>query len=222
MALQDILTLVRSRPWLVAVVAVPLVGVAIAVPALVGSDAGPEPGPTSQAPEPPPAVVEDDGPSGQDVAPSPDTTGRQPHADGDLDISIGVRFERYPQGARIRANVEVVNMSLEPFYLPAPAEPQPTLTVLVLDEEGQTVRRVVEATDDTTPRRMRRLASGESSRFRIDVVTREEEALPPGTYHLVASYGSDDGWLRSGLPIWTAPKGVRHSDSVSLEVTPAQ
>ncbi len=219
MALNDISKLIRSRPALIALgVVVPLIGAAIAVPTLFKSEAPPVQ--RAQAPRAAPVAA--------DVAPESDPdaipvdTGPQPHAAGDLDLSVGLRFERYPEGSTIRANVELLNMSLESFFLPAPSEPQPTLTILVLDDEGHTVRRVVEGTADESPRRMRQLESGETARFRIDVVAPDEEPLPPGTYHLVASYESHDAWRRSGLPVWTAPQGTRHSDRVTLEVTPSK
>jgi hypothetical protein len=218
MALLNISTLIRSRRAQIAVaVAVPLLGAAIAVPSMLGSGAEVE---TSAGTPVANTQVEPVKPEVVKVAEQvPEDTGPAPHSGGDLDLSVGLRFERYPAGSLIRAEVELVNMSLDSFFLPAPSEPQPTLTIEVRDEEGQTVRRVVEDTGDATPRRMRRLDSGESTKFRIDVVTREEEALDPGIYHLVASYDSNPAWNRSGLPIWSAPLGTRHSDRVTLEVT---
>jgi len=221
MALLNISTLIRSRRAQIAVaVAVPLLGAAIAVPSLLGSDAGSDTSANTSGPPPANPQVDPAKPEVVDVAEqAPEDTGPAPHSGGDLDLSVGLRFDRYPAGSLIRAEVELVNMSLDAFFLPAPSEPQPTLTIVVLDEEGQTVRRVVEDTGDATPRRMRRLDSGESAKFRIDVVARDEEALEPGIYHLVASYESNPAWNRSGLPIWTAPLGTRHSDRVTLEVT---
>ena len=221
MALLNISALIRSRRSLVALaVVVPLVGAAIAVPALFSGDPTPD-APSARQSAPKSAATIDPVAEDEGVAEAIDAEA-QPHADGDLDLTVGLRFDRYPAGSRIRAEIDVVNMSLEPVFLPAPSEPQPTLTIVVLDDQGHTVRRVVEETGDATPRRMRQLASGATTSFHIDVVARDEEPLEPGTYYLVASYDTADAWRRSGLDVWTAPKGTLHSDRVALEVTPAQ
>jgi hypothetical protein len=207
MALPDISSLIRSRRALIAVaIGIPLIGAAIAVPAFMGSE--PEPVAKPQAATASAVPVQADQVDEAEAEEAEDNTLR-PHAGGDLDVSVALRFQRYPAGSAIRAEVSLLNVSLDPVFLPAPSEPQPTLTVLVLDAEGQTVRRVVEETPDATPRRMRRLDSGETTTFRIDVITLDEEALPPGTYQLEASYESAKGWSRTGLPIWTAPQGER-------------
>jgi hypothetical protein len=222
MPLLNISTLIHSRRAQIAVaVVVPLVVIAMAVPSFLGGST--EPAGTSDLAPPQPTVAQVEPAQTDGVADqAPEDLGPVPHDGGDIELSVGLRFDRYPAGSVIRAEVELVNMSLSPVFLPGPSEPQPTLTIVVLDEEGQTVRRVVEDSGDATPRRMRLLKSGASTRFRIDVVTRDEDPLTPGTYHLVASYASNPAWNRTGLPVWSAPLGIRHSDRVALEVTPSQ
>lgn len=137
----------------------------------------------------------------------------------DLEVALSLRWESYPTGTAIQAQVQIANRDESPVWIPSPDEPQPTLAIRVLDEDGATVRRVVEEAADHLPRRMRRLGPGESATITLDVVAHGEAALPPGRYQLAAVFEADSAWLRSGLPVWTAPKGARHSGRVTFDVT---
>ena len=137
----------------------------------------------------------------------------------DLDVILSLRWASYPAGSAIRANVEIANRDESPVWIPSPEEPQQTLSIRVLDENGVTVRHVVEETADRVPHRMRRLGPGESTKIALDVLAHGEDALPPGRYELTAVYEADKAWLRTGLPVWSAPKGARHSGRVPFEVT---
>ena len=137
----------------------------------------------------------------------------------DLDVALSLRWSSYRAGTAIRARVVISNRDERPVWIPAHDEPQRTLAIRILDEGGVTVRHVVEEVVDPLPRKMRRLGPGESATVEIDVVAHGEKPLPPGRYQLTAVYEADEAWLRSGLPVWRAPKGARHSDRVAFEVT---
>jgi hypothetical protein len=143
---------------------------------------------------------------------------RVARAADDLGIALALRWDSYPAGAAIRATVEISNHDDAPVWVPSPGEPQRTLAIRVLDENGATVRHVVEEAADGLPRRMTRLGPGDSTTLELDVLAHGEKPLAPGRYQLAAVYEADKAWLRSGLPVWTAPKGARHADRVTFDV----
>ena len=103
MALLNISTLMHSRRAQIAVaVVVPLVAAAIAVPSFVGGDAEPDGRADVAAPGPTAAQVEPA--QTEEVAEqAPEDLGPVPHDGGDIELSVGLRFDRYPAGSVIRA-----------------------------------------------------------------------------------------------------------------------
>ncbi len=144
---------------------------------------------------------------------------RVTRAADDLNVAVSLRWPSYPTGTPIAAQVEIANCDETPVWIPAPDDPHRTLSIRVLDATGATVRHVVEDTAGRLPRNMTRLGPGETATITLDVVARGEEPLPPGRYELTAVFEADKAWLRTGLPVWTAPKGARHSGRVAFEVT---
>jgi hypothetical protein len=142
--------------------------------------------------------------------------------DGDLAVSIKLRWARFETGDRVLAKATFTNHSLREVWLPAAGEPSQGLAVVVRDAQGEEVRRVVEAPKgDQLPRSMAKLAAGASIEVPIVVVAEGESPLAPGTYSAHAELRPDPRLARLGLPLWTAPHGPLRSETVALVVTPA-
>jgi hypothetical protein len=115
--------------------------------------------------------------------------------------------------------VRFVNTSLRAFELPAAGEPHPTLALVVLDAEGNEVRRVVESGPDPYPRRTASIPSAGAFELPVAVVSSGDRPLPPGAYTVYAEIRRDPTWARLGIPMWTAPNGPVRSSQVDLRVS---
>ncbi|MCE9634468.1 MAG: hypothetical protein K8T90_02080 [Planctomycetes bacterium] len=140
-------------------------------------------------------------------------------ADGDLVVELELRWPSALSGTSVPATVHFVNTSLKPFHLPAPGEPHPTLSIVVLDGGGNEVRRVVESGPDPYPRRTTLVASGASMDLPALVVGTADLALPPGEYTVHAELRADPVWARLGLPMWKGPNGPARSLQMPLTIT---
>jgi hypothetical protein len=213
---------------------VAVVGLGMAVPQFVGAfrDADPNEHPVDPVPfVAPPAQAapgaQDPASASSNYAPkveeeeeAPPTPVLETSADGDVDASIKMRFATVETGDRVQATIKLGNRSKTDFYLPGPGEPNPMLAVVVQDAEGAEVRHVVETSKGgQLPRRVAKLASGFEIEIPILVVGEDETPLAPGTYTAYAEFRPDPRLARLGLPIWSAPKGPVHSDTVTLVVT---
>ena len=140
-------------------------------------------------------------------------------ADGDLAVSMRLRWPQFETGERVLAKVKFTNHSLRTVFLPAAGEPDQGFAVVVEDGEGREVRRVVEAAKgDQLPRRMARIESATEVEFPVTIIAEDETALAPGTYTVYAELRPDPRLARVGLPVWTAPKGPIRSASVQFVI----
>ncbi len=219
----------KSRRSLIALaIAVPAIVGAFAVPSMMGADDEPVEALQRPAEALPPVVETDvaiDAELQPEPVPEPETPaddGIAPFAGGDLVLGVSMRWDKFPEGSAIRAHVTLRNLSLETVHVPAPGEPQPTLTLVVVDTEDREVRRIVEETADALPRHTVALLPGATVRFPLDIIAPGETGLLPGSYRVAASYDTHASWHRTGLPVWTAPAGSVRSDLFSFDVTPAK
>jgi len=141
-------------------------------------------------------------------------------ADGDLAVSMRLRWPQFESGDRVLAKVRFTNHSLRTVFLPAAGEPDQGFAVVVEDSEGREVRRVVEAAKgDQLPRRMAKIESATEVEYPVTIIAEDETPLAPGTYTVYAELRPDPRLVRVGLPLWTAPKGPIHSASAQFVVT---
>jgi len=141
--------------------------------------------------------------------------------DGDVEATLKFRFAKVETGERVLAIVKLGNRSERDVWFPAAGEPNAGLAIVVQDAEGNEVRHVVEvAKGDQLPRRVAKLAAGFEIEIPILVVADGEAPLAPGTYSAYAELRPDAHLARTGLPLWTAPKGLVRSDAATLVVTP--
>jgi hypothetical protein len=141
-------------------------------------------------------------------------------ADGDIALSMKLRWPQFEAGDRVLAKVKFTNHSLRTVYLPDAGEPDQGFAVVVEDGDGREVRRIVEtAKGDQLPRRMAKIDSATEVEFPVTIVAEDETPLAPGTYTAYAELRPDPRLARLGLPLWTAPKGPIRSASVQLVVT---
>lgn len=169
--------------------------------------------PEAVAPTPDPVPVEDPAETAE-----PEEAPRVVSEDGDLAVTLRLRWERVRQGQEIPATVRIENFTLQGFHLPADGESFPTLAVVVLDAEGNEVHRIVQAGDDPLPRRTVLLQSGELVERSVAVLEAGEDTLPPGEYSAHVEFSTDRAWKRLGLPVWTAPNGRLKSSPVRFTV----
>lgn len=140
-------------------------------------------------------------------------------ADGDLVVELHLRWPSAVSGTSVPATVRFVNTSLKGYHLPASGEPHPTLAIVVLDREGNEVRRVVESGPDPYPRRTTLVPSGGAMDVPAMVVGATDLALPPGEYTVHAELRPDAAWARLGLPMWKAPYGPARSLQMPLTIS---
>lgn len=214
----------RRALWLVGG-AVPLVLGAIAIPRLLtgGEDAPPPVAALTQAPTaaagaPAPSAEAESADAGGPPAPAGPPI--PVSADGDLVLRVNFRWPTFPEGGAIPATVRFGNAGTSAFHLPAPAEPHPSLALVVLDASGREVRRIVETSSDPYPRRTQELRSGHAMDLPVRILDAEDEPLPPGEYTVYAEFRPDPAWVRLGLPFWSAPDGPVRSDQESFLVVP--
>jgi hypothetical protein len=140
-------------------------------------------------------------------------------ADGDLAVSMRLRWPQFETGDRVLAKVKFTNHSLRTVFLPAAGEPDQGFAVVVEDAEGREVRRVVEAAKgDQLPRRMAKIESATEVEYPVTIIAEDEAPLAPGTYTAYAELRPDPRLARVGLPLWKAPKGPIRSASVQFVV----
>lgn len=180
-----------------------------------------QPAANGQAPAVGPAVGPTAGPAvgGALAAPAAAPAAVKTSADGDLVVELALRWPSAVSGTSVPATVRLVNTSLKAFQLPSAGEPHPTLAVVVLDREGNEVRRVVESGPDPYPRRTTLVASGASMELPTLVVGATDAALAPGEYTVHAELRADPVWARLGLPMWKAPYGPARSLQMPLSIT---
>jgi hypothetical protein len=141
-------------------------------------------------------------------------------ADGDIALTMKLRWPQFESGDRVLARVKFTNHSLRTIYLPAAGEPDSGFAVVVEDADGNEVRRIVEtAKGDQLPRRVAKIESATETEFPVTIVAEDEAPLAPGKYTAYAELRPDPRLVRLGLPLWTAPKGPVHSEPVAFTVT---
>ena len=183
------------------------IGLTLAVPKFLGSKDTSAERPATQVAAPRVAPAEAPQPAPQPVAPARTAPQIPTSAEGDLVLEVKLRWQRVAAGSSLPATVRVGNASLQPFQVPAPGEPHPTLALVVLDAEGHEVRRVVEFGPDPYPRRTSLVAPGAAVDLQALVLSSDDAPLPPGEYTVYAEMKRDPAWARLGMPMWKAPKG---------------
>jgi len=226
--------LMNSPRTLMIVGGVAVVGLGMAVPQFIGAfrEADPNEHPVDPIPfvapatpgagaaNDPSASASNSAQKAEEEEEAPPTPVLETSAEGDVDASIKMRFATVETGESVQATIKLGNRSKTDFYLPGPGEPNPMLAVVVQDAEGAEVRHVVETSKGgQLPRRVAKLGSGFEIELPILVVGEDETPLAPGTYTAYVEFRPDARLARLGLPIWSAPKGPVHSDTVTLVVT---
>jgi hypothetical protein len=139
--------------------------------------------------------------------------------DGDLALSMKLRWTEFETGDRVLAKVKFSNHSERSVFVPAAGEPNPGLAIVIEDAEGNEVRRVVEsAKGDQFPRRLTRVAAGAEVSIPVTLIDENETTLEPGTYAAHVEMKADPRLVRLGVPVWMAPKGTVLSEPVPLVV----
>lgn len=201
---------------------------ALAVPKLLPQD---DPVPAPETPVAPAPVVEAAAAAADVAAPAvvavPAAAPGAPvavptSADGDLAIDVRLRTPIAASGARLAAIVRFSNTSLKAFHLPAPSEAHPSLALVLLDADGNEVRRVIESSADPYPRRTFELKPGRTMELPVDLVGSDDSPLAPGTYTVAAEFRRDPMWGRLGLPMWPAPRGSVRSEQIALTVVASE
>lgn len=197
---------------------VPLLLTVVAIPAFMSNDPAADSRPVSKpaiatvpvAPvQTPDTAVEDE----PEAGPTIEVT-----EDGDLAVSLALPAKAYGAGEPIVATVTVTNHGTKSLHLPAAGEPDATLAIILLDDEGMEVRRVIERSSDPLPLRTVRVDSGVAVDLPVTVVAQGEEPLAAGTYSAQVEFDADPAWKRLGLPVWTAPHGTIRSYPVFFTV----
>lgn len=206
--------------------AVMLVCVALAVPRLLSGPSGPEwPARIEmnvhRTPRTPTKPVPRTGGRKPAEPSGPDDAAIATAADGDLAVSLQLRWPEFEAGERVLGKVTYANHAQRDVYVPASGEPHQGLAIVIEDAEGHEVRRIVEASrSDQLPRRLTRVPGGGRVESPVTIVAEDEDPLAPGTYTVWAELRFDERLVRLGLPMWKAPKGPARSDAIALVVKP--
>lgn len=228
-------TVSRTKKVVLIVVAMcaGLIGATLAVPKLMSPDAddawpteATAAAPTGRTPEasapvtaPEPTAEVDDVVDEDLVLPDPivPTT-----TDGDLSVELSVEATTHAFGAPVKSRVSLINHDDEAFHVPAEGEPQPHMEVVVVDAEGNEVRRIAEEGDGAMPTHTVRIDPGHRRHFSVDVVAEGEDPLPLGQYAVHVEFDSSPVWRRLGLRTWQATNGRLRSPAVLIEVVAAE